>query len=217
MQKRVLNLFSQSSLKDKFYWTGGTALAHLYLHHRRSHDLDFFSDNSFTYNQIIGFVRQLKKELNLPFIEEKKIYDRREFLLHNRERLRLEFVYYPHPGLKARRKINHIFVDSLDDIAANKLMAHFDRNDPKDLFDLYFLLTKKGYTAEKLIKLAEKKFGVGFNQGAVFSEAHKTMKDLQNLRPLLLVKTLKEKKKLIKEIQDYFVDRSNRYLRQRLK
>ena len=217
MQKRVLNLFSQSSLKDKFYWTGGTALAHLYLHHRRSHDLDFFSDNSFTYNQIIGFVRQLKKELNLPFIEEKKIYDRREFLLHNRERLRLEFVYYPHPGLKARRKINHIFVDSLDDIAANKLMAHFDRNDPKDLFDLYFLLAKSGYSSKKLIKLTEKKFGVKFDQGAIFSEAYKSLKDLKELKPLILDKDAKTKQKIIEEIQRYFFQESERYLLRKLR
>jgi len=217
LQKRVLNLFSQSSLKDKFYWTGGTALAHLYLHHRRSHDLDFFSDNSFTYNQIIGFVRQLKKELNLPFIEEKKIYDRREFLLHNRERLRLEFVYYPHPGLKARRKINHIFVDSLDDIAANKLMAHFDRNDPKDLFDLYFLLAKSGYSSKKLIKLTEKKFGVKFDQGAIFSEAYKSLKDLKELKPLILDKDAKTKQKIIEEIQRYFFQESERYLLRKLR
>jgi len=36
-----------------------------------------------------------------------------------------------------------VLVDSLEDIAANKIMALFDRNDPKDLVDLYFFLTKK--------------------------------------------------------------------------
>jgi len=216
LQKRVLSLFSGSRLKNNFYWTGGTALAHLYLHHRLSNDLGFFSDEPVAYNQIIGFIRKLRKELKLPHIEEKKIYDRREFFLHNRQKLRLEFVYYPHPNLKARKKINNIFVDSLDDIAANKLMSHFDRNDPKDLFDLYFLLTQKGYTAEKLIKLAKKKFGVCFDRGAVFSEAHKTMKELDELRPLLPGRSSKEQKKLIKEIQEYFIACSSQYLHRML-
>ncbi len=217
LQKKVLDSFSKSSLKNKFYWTGGTLLSFFYLHHRRSNDLDFFSDKPFTYNQIIGFVRDLKKKLNLLYIEEKKIYDRREFLLHDKQKLRIEFVYYPHPKIKKRKLWKGIFVDSLDDIAANKLMSHFDRNDPKDLFDLYFLLTKKEYKVEKLIKLTEKKFGIKFDKGAVFSETYKTMKDLNEIRPLILAKNSKQKQKIIKEIQDYFTNQSAGYLRQFLK
>jgi predicted nucleotidyltransferase component of viral defense system len=216
LQKRVLDLFAQSSLKKKFYWTGGTLLAFLYLHHRRSNDLDFFSDQPFTYNQIIGFIRSLKKKLKLPQIDEKKIFDRQEFLLYDKQKLRLEFVYYPHPRVKKRRLWKGIWVDSLPDIAANKLMSYFDRNDPKDLFDLYFLL-KKGYKVEKLIKLTEKKFGIKFNKGAVFSEAYKSLKDLNELKPLILAKNSRQKQKIIKEIQEYFTNQANKYLRQVLK
>lgn len=212
LQGRTLDLFSRSFLKDKFYWTGGTLLSLVYLHHRQSNDLDFFSDEPFNYNQIIGFIRNLKRELKLFKIEEKKIHDRWEFFLFNDKQTRLEFVYYPHPKIKSRKKYNGIYIDSLDDIAANKLMAFFDRNDPKDLFDLYFLLTKKGYKIKKLIKLVEKKFGVQFRESAVFSEAYKSMKELNNLKPLILAKNLKEKQKIIKQIQGYFIDKANRYL-----
>jgi hypothetical protein len=52
-----------------------------YLHHRKSKDLDFFSEKPFTYNQIIGFIRDLKEKLKLKKIEEKKIFDRWEFFL----------------------------------------------------------------------------------------------------------------------------------------
>lgn len=214
LQSQTLDLFSRSFLRDKFYWTGGTLLSLVYLQHRRSNDLDFFSDEPFNYNQIIGFIRNLKKELKLFKIEEKKIHDRWEFFLFNKKQTRLEFVYYPHPKIKSRKKYNGIYIDSLDDIAANKLMAFFDRNDPKDLFDLYFLLTKKEYKIKKLIKLVEKKFGVRFGESAVFSEAYKSMKELNNLRPLILAKNLKEKQRIIKQIQEYFIDRANRYLRQ---
>jgi len=217
LQKKVLDLFGQSLLKDKFYWTGGTLLSFLYLHHRRSNDLDFFSDEPFTYNQIVGFIRDLKKEIKLPRIEEKKIFDRQEFLLHDKQKLRIEFVYYPHPKIKKRELWKGIFVDSLDDIAANKLMSFFDRSDPKDLFDLYFLLTKKGYTVEKLIKLTEKKFGIKFDKGAVFSEAYKTMENLNELKPLILAKNSKQKQKIIREIQEHFTNQADKYLQQLLK
>jgi len=217
LQKKILDLFSKSDLRETFYWTGGTLLSFFYLHHRCSADLDFFSDRPFNYNQIIGFIRKLKQELKLPFIEEKKIYDRREFLLHNKQKLRLEFVYYPHPRVGKRKLWKGIWIDSLDDIAANKLMSYFDRNEPKDLFDLYFLLAKSGYSSKKLIKLTEKKFGVKFDQGAIFSEAYKSLKDLKELKPLILDKDAKTKQKIIEEIQRYFFQESERYLRRKLR
>lgn len=217
LQKRALELFSKSPLKDKFYWTGGTLLAYFYLHHRRSNDLDFFSDSPFVYSQIIGFIRNLKKALKLPRIDEQKIFDRREFFIHNKQKLRLEFVYYPHPKIKARKLWKGIRVDSLDDLAVNKFAAFFDRNDPKDLFDLYFLLTKGKYSIKKLINLTEKKFGVKFSEPAVFSEAHKSLKDLKDLTPLLLTENQKAKDKVIKTIEDYFTALSDNHLSRVLK
>jgi hypothetical protein len=51
------------------------------LHHRKSKDLDFFREKPFSYNQIIGFIRDLKEKLKLKKIEEKKIFNRWEFFL----------------------------------------------------------------------------------------------------------------------------------------
>ncbi len=92
-------------------------------------------------------------------------------------------------------------------------MAFFDRNDPKDLFDLYFLLSEKKYKLKKLIEFLEKKFGVQFEENAIFSEAYKSMKELDNLKPFILSKNVKEKQKLIKEIKEYFTQKANQYLR----
>lgn len=213
IQKKALELFAKSQLSDKFYWTGGTVLSHIYLHHRRSNDLDFFSDEPFSYEQVIGFVNGLKKTFRLSKAEEKKIFDRWDFFLYNKQKLRIEFVHYAYPKIKDRQKWRGILIDSLDDIAANKLMAHFDRNDPKDLFDLYFLLTRGKYTIEKLIRLVEKKFGISLDKAAVLSESYKSMKDLDELRPLVIASSENEKEKIIKDIQDYFKELSNQYLR----
>ncbi len=216
IQKKVLELFKETPLKEKFYWTGGTLLSFFYLHHRQSNDLDFFTEKPFNRNQVIKFINLLGKKLKLKHIEEKKIFDRYNFFLHNKKKLRIEFALYEHPALLPRKKWSGIFIDSLDDIAANKTMAFFDRNDPKDLYDIYFLLTKKKYSVKKLLKLTKKKFNIEFSKSAFWSEAFKSLRDLENLKPLFLVKTPKQKQKLIKEIKEYFSDQSNQYLKKKL-
>ncbi len=217
IQKKVLDLFSKSRLKNKFYWTGGTLLSALYLHHRKSKDIDFFSDKPFSYNQIIGVVRKFKKQLKLTKIEEEKVFDRWEFFLHNKEKLRIEFVFYEHPKIKPRKKWQGISIDSLEDIAVNKVIALFDRNDPKDLVDLYFLLFKKRYKIKQLLGLVERKFGVKLEEGTFWSESCKSLKDLDEVAPVLLAKNLREKKKIINEIKNYFSSQSVNYLNKRLK
>ncbi|TSC95077.1 MAG: hypothetical protein CEN87_89 [Parcubacteria group bacterium Licking1014_1] len=216
IQKKVLDLFKKSDLSRKFYWTGGTMLSFIYLKHRFSVDLDFFSDTLFSYNDVIGFINELKNALKLTKIEERKIFDRYEFFLHNAENVRLEFVFYDHPKQKPRKKCEGILIDSLDDIAANKTMAFFDRNDPKDLFDLYFLIKKRKFTPKKLIKLVEKKFGVTFSEGSFWSEAYKSFKELENMKPLLVKKSESDKTKILDEIKKYFTKNSKRFLDKQL-
>lgn len=51
-QKKTVDLLAKSPLRDKFYWTGGTLLAYHYLGHRRSLDLDFFSQERFSFEEV---------------------------------------------------------------------------------------------------------------------------------------------------------------------
>ena len=212
LQKQVLEAFAASSLHETFYWTGGTLLSAVYLHHRASQDLDFFSDKPFSHDDVIGFVRALKTRLNLEHIEEKKIHDRWEFFLHNNEELRLEFVHYDHPSVGKRGTKNGVTVDSLDDIAANKLMALVDRDEPKDVVDLYFLFTKAGYTPSKLIRFVETKFGVRLSESLVWSEALKVMRNLGVLKPLLLNESEQGGEQVLGEIKKYFNQKSKELL-----
>lgn len=57
LQRRFLAAFSQTALQRDFFLTGGTALAHFYLHHRLSEDLDFFTE-------IPGAVARVRPVLN---------------------------------------------------------------------------------------------------------------------------------------------------------
>lgn len=212
-QLKILDIFRKSELHKKFYWTGGTLLSYCYLQHRKSLDLDFFTDNKFSYRELIPFLDQIKIKFKGKSINENKIYDRWDFVISNGETIRFEFVYYN--GQKKRLKPLNILmgikVDSLEDIAANKVIAYFDRNEPKDLFDIYFLLKNK-FSLNVLLKLAEKKFGFSCSHLTFWSESTKSLKKLSTLKPLLFEKKTGDQGKLLEDIEDFFLSRGSDYL-----
>ncbi len=217
-QKLALDLFSKSDLVEQFYWTGGTLLAYKYLHHRLSVDIDFFSDEPYDSELVNQWTQNFKDKAGFETLEARRIYDRREFIFNSDERnLKVEFVYYNHtkkPINRNREKFLGVYVDSLEDIAANKTFAFFDRNEPKDLFDLYFLLTKANFDEYKLLALARQKFGVSFTISMFYGEAFKTFALLKNLQPLLLDKS--KDKDILSEIEDFFKEKSKNFLEKQL-
>ena len=217
IQKKVLNLLAQSPISEKFYWTGGTLLASQYLHHRLSEDLDFFASEKFSYRDIIGFVNDLQKKVKLEKIEEKRVHDRWEFLIKNKERVRVEFVFYNFPELKPKRRWQGVLVDSFDDLLANKTMTLFDRAYPKDLFYIYCLITQKKIRVEALLKRAEKKFGVKISESSLWAAAEKSLRELSTIKPFLLAGTETEKREILERVKDYVISRSTSYLRRFLK
>jgi len=214
-QKKIIDLFSASSLSKKFYLTGGTALSVFYLQHRLSIDLDFFSDKPFLYDEIAPFIERLKKDFNLKEIPTVKIFDRWQFTVKDKETVKLEFVYFDHEKkrLKPLKKEGRILIDSLEDIAANKTLAYFDRNEPKDLFDLYYLITKKDFPVSKLLELVKDKFGIVFSEISFWSESTKSLKLLASLRPFIAEKNFDS---LIKEINSFFYEEGKKSLAEKL-
>lgn len=217
-QKLAIDLLACSPLREIFYWTGGTLLAYHYLHHRRSIDLDFFSEKKFSFEELNHFTQKLKEKGGFATVHYQKIFDRYEFLFENHENLRIEFVYYNHEKkmLKKRKLLLGVSVDSLDDVAANKTMAYFDRNEPKDIFDIYFLIHKAGFTPARLLTLVQQKFGVSFNEASFWSEAFKCFSLLHTLKPLMLEKEGEKLEQILKTIEDYFQEGSARFLRKNL-
>jgi len=217
-QKQVLELLSQSKLKRRFYWTGGTLLAYT-LKHRKSVDLDFFSEKPFTFDQVSNFVQEVKNIIRFENITSNKIFDRWEFFLSSKdEELRIEFVHFndDKKTLRPRKVILGVLADSLDDIAANKTMAHFDRTEPKDLFDLYFLIKQKKYTAKRLLRLVTRKFGVKFSESSFWSESFKTLPLLHSIKPLVVAKDQNQKEQLLAKVETYFRQSSRRLLKTQL-
>jgi predicted nucleotidyltransferase component of viral defense system len=159
-QKALLARFSASNLHDAFYLTGGTALSAVYLQHRLSEDLDFFSEADVAIEEILAFVKSLTGVRDMQY--ERK-YDRKIFLLHyaNANTMKVEFTRYPFARVEAGPIIDGVSIDSLQDILVNKLMAMTDRLDAKDYVDLYCAFkSRPDLELEKLLDQTAVKFGV---------------------------------------------------------
>lgn len=217
-QKIALSLFAHSPLADKFYWSGGTLLAYQYLKHRYSEDLDFFSNQQFSFDEVNQFIQTLKIKAGFNNVEYQKIFDRHQFLLDGKKGLKIEFVYYNHTKIPVGKKqrVLGVWADSLPDLAANKTLAYFDRHEPKDLFDIYFLLTKGGFSVNQLLHLVTNKFGVKLHESLFWSEPFKTIGLLSKIKPLMMEKDGKRKQQLLKDIERFFKEKSAQYLRKNL-
>ncbi|MBI5122620.1 nucleotidyl transferase AbiEii/AbiGii toxin family protein [Candidatus Roizmanbacteria bacterium] len=214
-QKKLIQLLSVSPLAKKFYLTGGTALSAFYLHHRLSIDLDFFCDQPFSYSELTIFLNTVEEKFNLQEVPAVKIFDRWQFTIEGKEPVKLEFVYFNHEKkrLKPLGKDMGIFIDSLDDIAANKTLAYFDRNEPKDLFDLYYLMGKSGFSVSQLLQMVKDKFGIRFSEFSFWSESTKSLKLLNSLEPLMIEKNPNT---LIKKINHFFFEQGRKSLAKNL-
>ena len=172
-QKMVLDLVGEhSGIAKTFYLSGGTALAEFYLHHRYSDDLDFFTANEdFPQFETEKFAQAIKKAVGANDITYRRLHDRRIFFFaKNKEELKVEFTYYPFSQIAEAQDIDGLKVDSLEDIAANKLMALFDRIEPKDFVDLHFILKKTDISLEKILANVKKKFQFSFEPLTLGSE-----------------------------------------------
>ena len=158
LMREFLREFSkQPELVDRFYFTGGTALAHYYLHHRSSVDLDFFSLAKFDSQTTTAFVSKWSETrnavLNAREVGDVQIYEMRFPDGYN---LKVDFAYYPYKQVESTTLVDAIAVDSKLDIAVNKVVAVSQRTDVKDFVDLYFLL--KEYSIYTLHDLSNMKF-----------------------------------------------------------
>lgn len=141
----LLDRISQNEhLSSLFYFTGGTALSEIYLQHRESIDLDFFSFKSYDPQTILSRLEKWKDKLNFTFttryVDPTHIY----FLTFaDGDTLKIDFAHYPYKHLQTPKIYkNKLSVDSELDIAVNKLLTTTQRTEVKDFVDLYFLMQK---------------------------------------------------------------------------
>src|SRR3989344_9293768 len=82
----------------------------------------------------------------------------------------IDFNYYPFPRIEPGKKYHGLSIDSVYDIAANKLHTMFMKPRSRDYVDLYFILTKEHYSLDKLIVDAKAKFDWHIDRSTLASQ-----------------------------------------------
>lgn len=159
-QKLLLGEISKNkALTEAFYLGGGTALAEFYLKHRMSEDLDFFTENDFDPLSVSAFFKNIKKKMKITRIDYQQSFNRNLFFITiGKDVIKTEFTYYPFSPVESGGIANGIKIDSLLDIAVNKVFTIYQKPRSRDFIDLYLIMKKTGWKMSELIKKARAKF-----------------------------------------------------------
>ncbi len=160
-QQKLLKIIGENKkICQYFYFTGGTALAEFYLHHRYSEDLDFFCEEEIDPHTVFVFLKSIQKLANIKKIDAQQSFNRNLFFLHLKEGdiIKTEFTYFPFPRIEKKNKIGSLWVDSLFDIAVNKVFTIYQKPRSRDFIDLYLILKIKKWSIAELVKKAKIKF-----------------------------------------------------------
>lgn len=160
LQEEFLRAIGRSEVGDYFYLTGGTALSAFFLQHRLSEDLDFFTADSAAVTVVRGRLAEIAAGIG-AVVEYRRAY--RTFLDcvvtgQSGETVRVDFAEDPvmRLGPVRREERYGILVDNALDIACNKLSALFDRHEPKDFVDIFFI-DKELYPFPEILENARRK------------------------------------------------------------
>lgn len=162
-QKILLGEISQyPPLTNRFYLTDGTALAEFYFQHRISEDLDFFSEEEFNTTYITIFLKKNKDKIGFQEMDIQSKENRFIYFLHfGEEKLKLDFAFYPFPRIRADlgKRFASLEIDSVFDIATNKVFTLFQHPRLRDYIDLYFIFKElPDFNLEELVTYARNKF-----------------------------------------------------------
>jgi len=160
-QEKFLDLIAKDKyLCQRFYFTGGTPLCVFYLFHRISEDIDLFSEKEINLLPIKGFIGKIQKRLKLKKVDYRRFLGLHSFQLFfpNQEILKIDFNYYPFERIEKGIRYKNIEVDSLLDIAVNKVHTISMKPRARDFIDIYFIIKERNYDFYDLLMKAKAKF-----------------------------------------------------------
>lgn len=160
-QRQILSLLSEESLiAGLFYLSGGTALAEFYLQHRLSEDLDFFTEKEFDPAFISAVLKKIQSKAGIRNVRFEQSFNRNLFFLETeKEIIKTEFTFFPFTRIESRKKFGSLYIDSLIDIAVNKIFTIYQKPRSRDFIDLYCILQKeKSWSVDSLAEKAQIKF-----------------------------------------------------------
>jgi len=144
LQDDILNYIQNNS----FYLTGGTTLSRYYYNHRFSDDLDFFYDGyqfsregfNVSFREIVNRLDRAFPAPNMLTITIDGEFFKRLFITRENISLKLEFIYENYKTIGTRTLEKNIWLDSKENICANKIGTVMERRTTKDFVDLFYLL-----------------------------------------------------------------------------
>jgi hypothetical protein len=127
--------------EQRFFLTGGSALALFYLDHRRSYDLDLFTSAEVDGKEVQNLVLRIAAKIGAGCTAVRSAPDFHRFRVNRGdEREIVDVVVDRAPQLDVEKaSFDGIRVDTLREIVANKLTTLLGRTELKDVVDLYFL------------------------------------------------------------------------------
>ncbi len=164
LQHDFLNAFFARPAAQKFFLTGGTALAAFHLYHRYSEDLDLFTLDRDALEAMEREMPIVASEIKCAWSLKVKATDFRAVLVSrpSEPTLKVDLVRDAGAQFGEHQRFGNIVVDSMLNIAVNKVTAVFGRTAAKDFVDLYFLL-QRGFDLDELMRMAKEK-DLGFSE-----------------------------------------------------
>jgi hypothetical protein len=156
-QRAFLQLFAALPDQERFYLTGGAALAEYHLAHRLSYDLDLFTGEA---DLVIPFSYRVEQAIQSAGVQVTTVRRFASFvefqISQGDDELKIDLALdTPFRLAPAEPGDAGVLVNDFQDIQADKTLAFFGRAEPRDAVDLYFLLQETGF--EKLVDLARQK------------------------------------------------------------
>lgn len=158
IQRDLLEAFFQRD--QSFVLTGGGALAGYYLYHRESQDIDLFGRPSADIDLAEVHLRDAAREVGAELRADIRTPDFRRFAAErDGETTLVDLVIDRAPEVDpAKSRFGAVRVDSMREIAANKICTLLSRCEIRDLVDLRSLLSA-GIELGAALADAEKKDG----------------------------------------------------------
>lgn len=117
---------------EQFNLVGGTALS-LQIGHRKSIDLDMFTQSDFDANSILAHLTEAGYKLQVTHLQK-------QTLIGAIEGIKVDFIRFRYPFANDVLVVDGIRMANMQDIACMKIDAIVGRGRKKDFFDLYHLL-----------------------------------------------------------------------------
>jgi len=158
LQRALLEAFFR--IERRFFLTGGAALAGFYLHHRPTLDLDLFTLDPAAFETGRRALDAAAAELGATVAVRQHAPGFERYVVSGRgESVVVDLVLERVPQTAgAKRVIDSVSVDPLEEILVNKLTTLLSRAEERDLVDLLFL-ERRGLKAEDGLPAALEKDG----------------------------------------------------------